>query len=267
MNETRTCPITGEALPPDRYVSRTATGTLRGLFTDLPGLMADLDIALAKQARFAARVGARSTGTPLPFSYAASEAGWVARTTILIWVDWVTAIRGHPLPQTWAGIAAYLRSAVDWIARHPDGPRCVDDLTAALRNARHAIDRPADRRYAGVCGGTTINADGAATKCTEALYGLFDADDVECTRCGARWPIRQRRQQMLTALEDHHLTAVDLARAVDGFGVTVTAQLVRQWKHRGLLTPTGVDPAGRPLYRVGDVLDVVAAGRTAAAAV
>jgi hypothetical protein len=260
------CPLDGAALPADRFVCRGCTGRLRGLLTDLPGLMGDLDVALAKQARFSGNVGGRSTTTALAFGYAASEAAWVARQTILVWIDWVTAVRGHRVPDTWGEVGDYLaRLALDWIARHPNGPQCVDELTAAIRQARHCIDRPAERRYVGVCNGTTLDADGLAVICTQELYALGDHDTVECPRCGATYDVRARQDAMLNQIRDHVLTAADMARAVDGLGVDITFDRIRQWKRRGQLAPVldeagnpRADIHGRPLYRVGDVLDIVA---------
>lgn len=266
MTPDRTCPLDGATLPADAFVCRGCTATLRGLLSDLAGLMGDLDVALAKQARFGGNVGGRSsTTTALPFSYAASEAAWVARQTILVWVDWVAAVRGHDVPGTWAGVGAYLRTATAWIARHPDGPQCVEELTAAIRNARRCIDRPAERRYVGVCNGITVDADGLAQVCTQELYALGDHDTVECSRCGAKYGVRARQDAMLEQLREVVLTAADMARAVDGLGVDLTPERIWQWKHRGVLAVTldengnpRADIHGRPLYRVGDVLDIVA---------
>lgn len=270
MTDERPCPLThrdGAApeLPADRYVCRQCTGTLRGLLTDLPGLMDDLDAALGRRLHFTTRTGSRATTAPLPFQPAASEAGYVARQTILVHLDWVCAVRGHHAPDTWAGVGAYLRDAVDWVARHPDGPQVVDELTAALRQARHAVDRPADRAYVGVCGGTLVDGDDLVQVCAEQLYAHPDRDTVTCPRCGTAWLVAERRARMLDQLRDLVLTATDLARAVDGLGVEVTAQRIRQWKRRGQITPAQddrgracADAKGRPLYRVGDVLDAMA---------
>jgi hypothetical protein len=274
-----TCPLPHrDDAPPqldhDQYVCRACTGRLRGLLTDLPGLMADLDIALTQQARFSARVGSRATEARLPIGLPASDAAFVARTTILANVEWITAVRGHGIPQTWAMIATYLVEATPWLSRHPDGPQVVDELTAAVVNARRVIDRPADRTYLGRCGALveidiTAYADPApvavAVDCPHELYAPVDRPDIDCPRCGTAWNVRARQDTLLAQLREHVLPAVDVARAVDGLGTPITPEVIRQWKRRGVLTPAAdeqgrprADERGRPLYRVGDVLDVVA---------
>jgi hypothetical protein len=269
MTAPRPCPIDATPLTDDRFVCRTCTGRLRRLLADLLGLMEDLDIALAKCARFGDSVGGRSTSTALAFGYAASEAGYVARQTILVWVDWVTAVRGHDVPTTWSGVAAYLHQAAGWIAAHPDGPQIVDELTAAITQARRTIDRPAERHYIGTCGGLIEAADltGAlgAADCTQELYAHADRDTVDCPRCGTAWQVRARQDAMLARIRDHELNAADMARAVDGLGIDLNPERIRQWKRRGVLEVAcdadgrpHADVKGRPLYRVGDILDIVA---------
>jgi len=277
------CPLTHRddappQLDPDQYVCRRCTGRLRGLLSDLPGLMGDLDIALTQQARFTARVGSRSTERRLPLGLPAADAAFVARNTILANTEWVAAVRGHPIPQTWTAIAGYLTAATTWLSRHPDGPQVVDELTAAVVNARRTIDRPADRAYLGRCGALleVVDVDGltGAVDCAHELYARDDQVVVDCPHCGTTWNVRTRQDRMLEQLRDHLLPAVDVARAVDGLGRPVTPELIRQWKRRGVLAVTldehgnpRADPRGRPLYRVGDVLDVVAGRVTEAGGV
>lgn len=299
MTDTRVCPLNhrdgAPELDPDAYVCRTCTGRLRGLLTDLPGLFGDLDTTLTRQAVFTTRYAGTgpttpdpddehpapqtAATTPLVVHLGAADALFVTRNTLLAWADWVTAVRGHHLPTTWARIADYLRDAARWLSQHPDGPQVVDELTAALRHARATIDRPADRAFIGTCGALietamhlgAVDDTGAPvlslvpTSCTEQLYAREGRPVIDCPRCGTTWDVAARQQALLEQLEDHVLPAVDIARAVDGLGVPVTADRIRQWKRRRLLAVAlddhgrpRADVRGRPLYRVGDVLDLVA---------
>lgn len=86
------------------------------------------------------------------------------------------------------------------------------------------------------------------------------AGTVVCSGCGARHDIRQRRAWLLEQANEHLLPATELARAVDGLGVAVTPSTVRKWAERQRIVPRGhAMIRGRllPLYRVGDVLDLV----------
>lgn len=45
-----------------------------------------------------------------------------------------------------------------------------------------------------------------------------------------------------------------LAASTDLAALNIQATNVRDWKRRGILTPTGLDTRGRPLYRLVDIL-------------
>ena len=267
-----TCPLHDVdvvELDADRYVCRACTARLRGLLRRLPDLVTDLQVALTGQVRFTAQRGTSRPRRPdvddaawpqtaavtrLPYAVGPSEAGWVLRDTVLAHLEWVLDIRGHHVPTTWAGVATYLLGAVDWLSRHPDGPQVVDELTAGLRQAWRAIDRPADQHYLGLCPGTLVDADGLATVCAYPLYGADTAASVTCPRCSAPRPVAELHAALVARIEKHQLAAVDAERVLATVGIDVPARLIRLWKHRGELEVAGHDVRGRPLYEVGAIL-------------
>lgn len=236
-------------LPADRYVCDHCTGRLRGLLTDLPGLADDLQVALVGTVRFTQQRGGDTIDALGP-----SDAAYVLRATILANLDWITSIRAHNIPQTWAGIGAYLRTSLTWAAQHPDGPQYVDELTHAITNARRAIDRPADRHYLGTCNGTTLDPDGLAQICREPLYAPDYAKTTRCPRCGTPWPTADLRTRQLDRIAHHQVSAVDAERIFAEVGIDIPARLIRKWKHRRELDTAGVDKRGRPLYEIGAIL-------------
>lgn len=268
-----TCPLehAGDVveLEHDRYVCRACTARLRGLLRHLPDLMGDLDVALTGQVRFTAQRGSSqprrpdvddaawpqtAAVTPLPYAAGPAEAGWVLRDTVLANLEWILDVRGHHVPTTWTDVATYLTAALDWVARHPDGPQVIDELTAGLRQAWRAIDRPADQHYLGLCPGTLVDLDGLATACTYPLYGADSAATVTCPRCLAPWAVADLHTALVARIEHHQLAAVDAERVLATVGIDIPARLIRLWKHRGELEVAGVDARGRPLYEVGAIL-------------
>lgn len=254
-------------LRPEEWVCRRCASSLRLLLEGLPALLVDLEVARTRQARMGSGGGGRSSSTPLPWGERAADADFVLRETVRANLAWVLGVRGHVAPLSWAGVGQYLVAAVSWVVAHPDGPQVVDELLVALRHARRAVDRPADREFVGRCGGTTPLGE----RCTEALYCLPGAAEVDCPRCGWVWQVGERHQRMLGVLADELLPASAAARAATALGVRVAESTVRTWRRRGVLAPAvdergnpRADRAGRPLYRVGDVVDL--AGREDGAA-
>ncbi len=270
MTTDPTCPVQrrdhecGGTLEHDRFVCRADLDVLRRHLERLPELVTDLDVAFAKEAQFGAS-GGRSSERPAAFGYAAAEALWVLRSALGGNAWWVAGIRGHSPAVVSLRHGAYVLDGLDWISRHPDGWVVVDELLAAFGQAWRAIDRPVERRYAGVCHSFTAEQRIQSAifgvdidTCSTPLYAMSDSDVVECPGCGTVYEVQARRDAMLEQLRDHTLTAAEMSRAVDGLGVDVNADRIRQWKRRGLIAQAGLDQRARPLYRVGDVLDIVA---------
>ncbi|GIH98105.1 hypothetical protein [Planobispora takensis] len=233
------------------------------------GLAADLDAALARQARLGG-VGRRGAETPLPYGEASAEAIWVLRTALVGWVrileaedqpfgptcpgrcehgscTWVTT---QTLPDdTLPSMASWLARRVQGIRWHPAGGEAVDELIDAVRQARRAIDRRADLVYCGPCG----SPDEDGQTCMADLYARPDAPVVRC-RCGAAIDVHDRRMWLLRQAEEALGTAAEIARALTRLDQPVTPERIRQWNRRDRLIPRDHDARGHPLYRVGDVL-------------
>lgn len=256
--EPRTCPLTGHPIPDDRYASPTAVHTLRTLLVDLPGRMDDLTAAITRQLRFTSqyRHGGRSATTPLPVNMAASDAGYVARQTILTWTDTIAQHRHEATPDTWAEVGRFLDVRAAWLATIPEGPDAISELTHALTTAIRAVDRPADRHYAGPCTATTTDHHGLAVDCDGELYAHPGKTTVACPRCDAEYAVADRRAWLLEQSWDVLATGPDIARALagDAYGkITVNLSTLRSWALSGRLERRGTHN-GRPVYRLGDVV-------------
>lgn len=260
MNQ-RTCTVcTSRPLAPGRTACTTCVGTLRGLLTDLPDKIEALDAAIGRRLHFGTpyRHGARSTTRPLPINMRAADQGHQARMLLLQWVDHIAHQRQEPIPDTWPDIQQFLDVRATWIAAQDFGPDAITALTTALRDIIHLIDRPADRHYAGPCTATTTDHDGLAVDCDGELYAATNRPEVQCPRCGAIYPVAERREWLLEQAWDTIATGPDIARALAGNafgGITVNLSTLRRWASEGKLHR--VDTwQGRPRYRIGDVVNL-----------
>jgi hypothetical protein len=267
-------------MPGSARICGACTAELDRELAAVPGLAEDLDLAITRQTRMGGgSVGGHSDERPLPWHERASEAATVLQVTLLGWArvlnDTVRPLQGpvccscqHPTclyadlgrepHHQPARTAAWLRRHTGALIRHPAGPDAVDEILAAARNARWAVDAPPrDLIYAGPCNG-----------CEGDLYARPGASRVACRWCrdeeGGRltYEVAARRQWMLDALEDLELTAPAIARALSSLKRPIKPALLHTWVARGRLVPAGADEAGRQLFHVRDVLDLVAAGET-----
>lgn len=260
-----TCSVCGAPTGDSAYLCITDTDELRRNLGDVTAIVDDLDFALTRQSVFSDKLG-RSNGQPLPFDLRASEAAWVLRNTLAGWARLVAEERGldgpqsnaaaitgrsvggwTPSPSLTAQIAAWLLGQVEWIRHHPAADEAFDEIRSAVREARRVTDRPADRWYAGPC-----------QLCRTDLYVKAGKRDVACPECEATYDVAERREWLRAAVEDVLATTTEISRALTTLDVPITASSIRGYVHRKRLEVKAIDQGGSPLYRVGDVLDLIA---------
>lgn len=234
---------------------------LKQLLGDVRALLLELNVALSRQSRLGATTGGRKgSEAPLPYDPAASEAAdvllgqTIARWALDIWrhgrgVEGQSWARSEP-PKD---LVAYLLSVVDVIATRNYAAALLDEVRAAVVNARETIDLSKDYLEAGAC-----------PMCATRLLARPGDGQIECRRCGATYDVAERRSAMLADAEERLLTARECERLVDVLlrhgeservRKRVPAGSVRGWASKGEIEPQGLDLEGRPTYRFGDVLD------------
>lgn len=241
----------------ERRICGVCAGNLERDLAQMPALLDDLSVTLSRQARIGGHNGSRSAQRPLPFDLRASEAGDVLRSTLVGWVRELHDGVEHYPTDSLHGMALWLYSRMPRLLDHPAAEEAVDELGAAVRLARRAIDRPATKVYAGLCG-----VDG----CDAGLYALPFAADVACPGCGIHHGVAERRETMLAALDGMLLTIgeiVNLATYLgEGMARKRTRNLLDKWVERSRLMPHSVDREGRALYPFGDTVRMVLATPT-----
>lgn len=242
------------------------------------GLAYDLELALSRQTVMSTRGGSRPTEAAVPYHRGVSEvaarlhralSAWSRRVAVETGVGTVPTfgpacrscrhrscrdIRTRGLPaDTTAGLAAWLRPRVGWLRHHPDGATAYTGIVGAVADARRVVDRPAEKLYAGPC------------DCGEDLYARLDASYVVC-RAETHdeplaWPVEERRRWLLASAADVLATGTEISRALTRYAQPVTQSSLRGYVHRGQLVPRGERVEGGRmvmLYRLGDVLDILA---------
>jgi hypothetical protein len=196
-----------------------------------------------------------------------------------------------------AGAPAALRllGSVLELRRREDAGAAVDEMVKLARSVESMVDRRDADLFCGTCDAVDLavtDVDGVIgfdleRRCGAELYGRFGDHEVECRVCGWRYPIAARRAWLLDAAREVWDRPVAIARGLAALDVDLTAERLDNWisrdrrRHQSLclsvtppwaipdcthLWPVALDsdevneagePMGRPLYRVGDVLDRV----------
>jgi len=271
-------------MPGTQTICGACEADIARALADVRWLTAELEVTLAKQHT---RAGGGSEPEddatpavlhigPLGYDPRASDAAHALRTALAGWVrvlqeGW-TAPHGpacrsctHPScvlvtgpRDTPASMAAWLSARLPALVRHPAAVEAHGDLTGAVWAAERVVDRPPGYVYAGPC-----------DQCGYGLYAKPGAEWVSCRTHGCKMPpakVSTRREWMIAQCEDLLGSSSYVAMVCTGLGVQISESTVRMWVNRRKLTPRSyADPRGdeairggrrRPLYRVGDVIDV-----------
>lgn len=237
----------------DAFICSECTNTLADDLATVPWLANQLDLAIAKRTRYVDHIGVRSPfSEPLPYAPEASESASVLRSTLTAWVhlaaEQATSGDASQRDGLWhlSGMASYLHRNLALIRARSDAADAVDEIGAAIRQASQIVDRPVERWYAGPC-----------DECDHDLYAKPGVTQLACN-CGAKYDIRERRTWLLTEAENVLATAADISRALTTLDAPVNADRIYQWRRRKRLLDHGRDHDGNPLYRVGDILELLA---------
>lgn len=236
------CPLDGSPVV-DATICGGCGRQLADALGRVPFLVAELDVVLTKQVRAGDRTHSRSATVPLPYDPAASQA---AHRLYRALASWRMRLEGRPSHEP------SITADAEWLAGHVDQLRQLANAAVAfgeLTRAVDAADRIVDLRpelwYAGPCG-----------NCQADTYAQPGAGYVRC-RCGWQADAAERRAWLLQAAEGTLAHAALAAQALSRLGQPVTGAMIRGYAFRGRLTAHGTDRLGRPLYRIGDLVDIL----------
>lgn len=243
---------------------------IRGALGDAADLALALDAAYLKQQRFSTS-GAPGTNpdeSPVPFNEKAGRLRRELSVELLRWlmhVHQATGVSWAPptARATTSSLAQQLIDGLGYLRTHPEGGDAHRALVGLRERILTAVDRPPDDIYLGEC--SIPNERGE--DCPADLYAEWGSDHMTCPRCRHVHSVADRRSVLLVAVKDQLVPAEDIARGLTGaLDMKVTGERIRKWKERGRIASRSTNPKGQPLYRVGDVIDLLLADQEREAA-
>jgi hypothetical protein len=259
---TAVCPVCG-CDQAEGLLCATDTDRLERDLGDVPALVAELDVTISRMDRVPSGGGAPRHADPdeepglASIAHTRTPIGWGAvrarddlTNVLTTWARDVTQWKPHPYTASPVRTAAkLLLTYISEIRRHPAANELVDEITDAIRQARRAVDRPADRVYLGQC----FYEENDQT-CYEELYANPGASEVRCKVCGITHEVAERRAWLLRRAQDMLFTVEQASQMMgDIGGVKVTQASIRGYVLRKRLA---YRPGGK-LIRLGDLIDVV----------
>ena len=248
------------------WLCRACTADLTERLSDLGWILDQLNIVTAGQTQYVNpyEMPGKSSETGLPVNLRSAD---LTADLVIVIQTWTARLRREnphwqPPGRTVADYASWLAARVETLRHHIDGAELADRLARLTDDATRIIDRPPERWYAGVCSAPTDDGD-----CPQDLYAGTADGYLTCPRCGTVHDIGRRRAVLLHAAEDVLATASEAARAIVIWsdyerGETRLVRRISAWAERRRITVRGHRTERgrpRPIYRVGDILDLLAA--------
>jgi hypothetical protein len=228
---TAVCPSCGCAQP-DGVLCHDDTVALETLLAAAPQLLAQLDVAVSKQARVGGggKAGKGTAHLKEPVNWGAV----VARDALRIEL-------------------AFVGEDVNWVRRHPQAGEMLAKLGTAVKDAYRAIDRMQDRQYLGQC----LYTEGELT-CHAEIWAKPGAHQVTCTQCGITHEVGERRAWLMRQAKDQLFTVREIAQVIGSYGeLRITESTIRSYISTGQLVYHG-KAEGSGLVRLSELLDVIA---------
>lgn len=278
-------PLSGQAYVCSGCTNRTAEALER--IADLAG---EVEAAIAKLVRHGGFEGGARDRRPLPVDLDASNRAAAIGNAVATAARDVAESRGIPLPprpartlgpQCRSGIscghgscevirgrrdvgvaiaARWLRGQLEWLRHQRQAAEVFADLENAATDLIRMVAGPLPRWFAGQCWEPIEGVDehGQPKRCANELYAAPGATTVHCRDCGMTHELAYRKEWLLREANNTLAHAELIARALTALGVDdVTPARVRGMARHGRLVAHGTDRAGRPIYKVGEVLAVI----------
>lgn len=281
--ETR-CVVCGQAMADQAYACQHCgitrpTAQLQAIADMTP---AARDVAHGVSRRGGASGSTGKPGSRLPLDLGATSKLGAVQASLTTWARHVAEERSGALwvsmtPELIVEATRYLTGNLEWFRHRPEVDEFLRDVTAAARIVASVARGPVAQRYLGPCGAqipTAVGVDGfvlLSRDCDGDVYACEGASNGSCRVCSARVSTGERQAWLddLVRSQAFHLTEI-----ADAYPINI--KTLRSWAtdrpeqrdHRGRLvrsaTPArlhvhGRDLDGKPLYLLGDVLDLAAA--------
>lgn len=246
------CSTCDKPCPDTITICSACEARLVGWLREVPWLLDELEVTITRQDRVVEKQPGKSNEKPMMFNDRAST----ARLSLLAGLGSFARVYG------WSGArladpAGYLLTRMHVIRMSDDAGMVYRDVDAAVRAAKQAIDRPADKVFAGPCN-TEYRGLGGTAICSADLYAREGKATVRCRECGAEHDVQARREWMLKEVRNYEADAGLMASILTGLGFKIDSSTIRKYGADNLIEVRGKSATGAAKYNIGQVLDTFA---------
>lgn len=241
----------------DGYACTSCTNRARGQLATIAELApAARDVVHRLVRRGAGPVSGKPGSRP-PLDLEAAERLDAVQNTLGGWVRHTVEERGiHPpnLPHGFdvlAPSARFLAEQVEWMRHRAEVDEFLDDVDSCVRRIAGMANGPQPGRYAGPC---STEVDGKT--CGQDVTARPGASYGTCRACGAQYDVDEQQAWMRGEIEGYLARPVEIAGMLLRLGFPVGYSTIAAYAAKGRIVERGRDEQDRPLFRIGDVIDL-----------
>lgn len=179
----------------------------------------------------------------------------VAETRGLRFVS--SAFDGHRVADPLVEAASWLTEQLGWLQHALDEQGTPYAVTAFLEirdcvsRLRGIVNGPQPGRYAGPC---STEVDGKV--CGQDVTAKPGAEVGTCKACGAEYGVEEQQEWMRRQIEDHLGRPEEIRGLLLTLGVRLGYSTLARYVAKGQIAAHGSDEKGKPLFRIGDVMNI-----------
>lgn len=226
------------------HLCRSCLGALVAELRDVPSIVDDLDIMLARRDHMGDPMRSAATVADVTPNLVASLAADRLTQQLAAWACTLgrASIRGVHPPVHPRGLSLWLSVRREEIRQHPLAGQLRDEVTEVIRDARRTVDCP-PTAYLGPC-----------DACGRTVYGYGGEDASRCRGCGSAYDTAARRAALLEQSITVWRSARELSRALPGIvGRPVSVSLINALIRHGLVS-TRIARSGHREVQVSSLL-------------
>lgn len=151
------------------------------------------------------------------------------------------------VPASLAGMCDWLARRIDSIKLGPQAGTMASSIARLTADLLAVIDLPPSPIYLGPC-----------DSCQHPMYVARGERVYACTTRGCQhtYNVERRIAHLLRESRNVVATTSTIVTALTSLDAPVTEDRIAKWRERGKLATIKHDARGRPMHRVGDVLDL-----------
>lgn len=154
--------------------------------------------------------------------------------------------------------AQFLLAQLDWCRHATDeqGEAYAVGVFAEIGDCagrmRSLVNGREPGRYAGPC--NSVDAEGKT--CGRDVEARPGSNTGTCQACGARYDVDEQQAWMRSEIEDYLARPIEISGILLRLGFPIGYSTIAAYAAQGKIAAHGSDENGKPLFRIGDVMNI-----------